>query len=172
MVAPEGSGDVRGSGASASEMLPMISICRNDRQMTSGENTSFRMLYDTTAPIVASGVSLVAVALFVHALQSPQTRRWLGPAVDWWERSGAGCSCCPTASLDVSFLVTTTLTTSSASRRSPERLTQRQGKSSSCSGMLARGGSPSPLSGDYSTGASRSARGRFGSHSWRDGWSP
>ncbi|UIP00327.1 hypothetical protein Hbl1158_02860 [Halobaculum sp. CBA1158] len=36
-------------------------------------------------PIVASLVSLVGLLLFVRALQSPRTRRWLGPAADWWE---------------------------------------------------------------------------------------
>ncbi|UIO98906.1 hypothetical protein Hbl1158_10205 [Halobaculum sp. CBA1158] len=46
------------------------------------------MLPETTAsvaPIVASLVSLTALLLFVRALQGPRTRRWLGPAADWWE---------------------------------------------------------------------------------------
>jgi len=47
------------------------------------------MLPDITAaygaPIVASLVSLVALLLFVRALQGSRTRRLLGPTADWWE---------------------------------------------------------------------------------------
>ncbi|WP_435065902.1 hypothetical protein [Halobaculum sp. EA56] len=39
----------------------------------------------THPSIVASLVSLAALALFVRALQGPRTRRWLGPAADFWE---------------------------------------------------------------------------------------